>query len=529
MAQYSARLAQPGATLDPLLRLPNELFHRTAEFLTPREMLLAALVSRPWRAALLDAPILWSTISICPRKEGVLTNVAEAFEWFLQRSRGANITVQLCLVADQSGDSDADVVSFAAGGPFLGMIPQLLARELHRVRVLELVIHEWSGTPWEDILRQPAPVLERLALVISCAEDYIPLPDDLFANAAPRLHHVHLKDVVMSDHPGTALAGITSLFYDWAGNCGDELLTKICAMRNLRDLTITVLDEFDDDDDDDDDDDISARVGPQLRRLQLWGTEEARAVLKYFPPPEHVCYSGSLAHDGDEHMDPGPLVALVKAQLAARSVTVGFRAPRLTYHVESPERAAVYAVRLDGRDVVVDLTFPELVFLLGEVTLVAFNNLRLLAIPFSLFSLLDGGGLPPLQVLTLYIYPPDDFPEVETAQHMLSVTELRVVQVVQPAEWPAWDMHEKRPDPKLVETLPATTLLAFVQHKLVPAVLLRLILDGYLPGGTSEECQLLRDAVPQVDHSLFTGGWLPDDDCAQWQWHFPKESAIRTR
>ncbi|EJD35268.1 hypothetical protein AURDEDRAFT_188800 [Auricularia subglabra TFB-10046 SS5] len=514
-----ARLALPGHTLDPVLRLPNELFHWTAELLTPHELFLAALVSRTWRAALLDAPLLWSTISICPRKEGVLANVAEAFETILQRSQGINITVQLCLVADQSGDSDADVESFEAGGAFLGAIPRLLAREMHRVRVLELVIHEWSGTPWGDVLRHPAPVLERLALVISGGEDWTPLPDDLFANAAPRLRQVHLKDAVMSEHPGAALAGITSLFYDWAGNCDEQLLAKICAMRNLRDLTVTALDEFDEEDDIV----VPTCVGAQLRRLQLWGTADADVILRFFPPPEHVCYSASLAHDvpaigedGHGRTDPGPLVALVKAQLA--------------YYVDSPDDDAAYAVRLDGRDVVVDLTFPELAVLLGEVPLVAFKNLQLLALPVSLLSLLDTRGLPPLQALTLYFYPPGNFPEVGLAHYTLSVTELRVVQVVQPAEWPAWDMHERRPRRDLRKTLPATTLLAFVQQRLVPGVLRSVLLDGYRLVGTSAECQLLRDVVPQVDSddSLFTGGWLPDDDCAQWQWHFPKESTFRT-
>lgn len=78
-----------------------------------------------------------------------------------------------------------------------------------------------------------------------------------------------------------------------------------------------------------------------------------------------------------------------------------------------------------------------------------------------------------------------------------------------------------------MKTLPAGTFLDFVTRKFLFFDLQLVLLDGYRLSGTPQECALLQNIIARVE-VVFTGGWLPDDDCAQWQWHFPEEMAFRT-
>lgn len=512
----------PGPFVDPVTKLPGELFHRTAELLTLNERFRVALVSRSWRRVMFDAPLLWSTISICPRTDGKLRFVAEVLDAFLQRSRGVTVTVHLFLKAKSSQG-----MSHMRRAPSYGDIPHVLEREMHRVRVLELVLHDWSRTAWKTVLRQPAPALERFVLIVSSGEDDNPLPNDLFANKAPSLRELHLRSVTIPKRPGAALAGLTSFHYNYAGNFEGDVLKMICAMRNLQDLTIAASDEA-----------FSLGrnfqpppLGPQLRRVQLWNAYCAREILQFFPPPRHVCYSASLTHDlSGAAGDASLLVEAVRAKGAARSVVVGFRAPRLSYFDSRPAASAVYAVRLDGSDVVVDLELAELnqlVQTLRPDSLLA--GLQSLAIPISLLPLFDLPGLPELHDLTLFVPPPGHFPPlgdiIPETQHTHRVHCLRIVQVIAPQQWPSWNMHKMRPAANMLKQIPGGVIMRVIQDKLVAETLQQVVLDGYLLA--QDDYEGLRGIIPHVS-SIFTGGWLQDDDSGQWQWRFPKETAFRT-
>ncbi|EJD35265.1 hypothetical protein AURDEDRAFT_130716 [Auricularia subglabra TFB-10046 SS5] len=529
---YQGQLIPHLAAMDPATKLPNELIHRAAELLTLKQRFKIALVSHTWREVLFAAPLLWSTISICPSTIGNLRFVAEVLDACLRRSQGVDVTVRLFLRATPTpGSEDAPGRDFGPRGPFARAIPRLLSREIHRVRVLELVINHWDGTGWEYLFQRPAPVLERFYLNVSSGQEDVALPNRLFGNVAPRLREVYLRTVTLPVNTVPALAGVTSLFYDWAGACDGEVLNKICAMRNLRYLTLPVTDESWD---------LRGSSAPQqpawprLRRLQLWNSRSTHEILQFFPPPEHLCFSASLTHDlrspfGPPSTDGSLLISAILAKGVARVVTVGFRASRLSYFDPDPIENAILAVRLDGRDVVVDLLPAELSELLSGLHIQSLcAGLQQLAIPAALFSTFDFSGLPELHELALYVAPNEDFPPLDSiikTPFTHRVLSLRIVQVIAPQSVSAWDMHERHYTEEDCKALPATTIVGFVQRKLVPSVLRQLILDGY--SVTPAGYQQLRGVVPQVETQV-TGGWLPDDDCALWPWHFPEETSFRT-
>lgn len=533
----------PGPFVDPVTKLPGELFHRTAELLTLNERFVAATVSRSWRKVLFDAPLLWSTIAICPRTIGNLRNFAEVLDALFKRSQGVTVIVRLFLKADRRSE-DADVESFEPGGPFLDAIPQLLAREMHRVRVLELVIHEWSGTAWEMVFRQPAPALERFNLVISCGEDNDPLPDDLLGNYAPLLRHVHFRGATMPENPGAAFAGVTSLYYNIAGHCDHPTLTRLCEMSNLQDLTLAVTDDIEDERDEEMDEDEAMDedeeepkekpqpVGPPLRRLQLWNSPGTHVVLQYFPQQQHLCFSASITHDlGPDDTEENLLLDAIRAKGAPRSLAIGFRAPRMTYYDSSPQEGSVYAVRLDGRDVVVDLLLTETTRLLRALPTASLVTARLqtLAIPVQLLPHFDLPDLPALLEFALFVPPPGNkFPATETMsklKHQHRVQCLRIVQVVAPQTWPAWDIHKMRPAASMLKPIPGNFVLEVMQYKVVPGSLQLLVLDGFTLA--PNELEHVRRYIPRIA-GVVSGGWMPDDDCGQWQWRFPEGIVFRT-
>ncbi|KZV97984.1 hypothetical protein EXIGLDRAFT_763855 [Exidia glandulosa HHB12029] len=211
--------------------LPLELFCRILDLLPTRDLVRASLVCRRWRAIALNTPTLWTHVAIIvdyKRKREDLW--APALDVLLSRSCGLPLSLFLWVI------DTAEPGTIPAAESAVAM---LIKMHLHRIRSLYLMIpgsEPHSYWYWDDVLRSPAPALERFSLA-SLEDNVTYLGESFLGCCSPRLHELHLEgNEIYDEFP--VLESVKKLNY-LTISCVDAELAAIAAcMPNLQDLIL---------------------------------------------------------------------------------------------------------------------------------------------------------------------------------------------------------------------------------------------------------------------------------------------------
>ncbi|KZV90150.1 hypothetical protein EXIGLDRAFT_838001 [Exidia glandulosa HHB12029] len=220
-----ARYARERNMLVPINRWPPEILAHVASFLpfSARENCLR--VCHRWHEILSSERYLWDRISVLVERdeESGARQLAAMLKRNAPPDKSHPVTLDLQYALSPSTRSIIDVVQSA----------------MAKLRELRVYCGELLNTPWTDVLKVPAPLLQVLVLAQNPTSPALSiLPQDLFAGQAPRLHVLDLSHIGLPVHPLPALSRVTNLSYTVHITMCAEIVRACDSCPRLEELTV---------------------------------------------------------------------------------------------------------------------------------------------------------------------------------------------------------------------------------------------------------------------------------------------------
>ncbi|KZV94590.1 hypothetical protein EXIGLDRAFT_736616 [Exidia glandulosa HHB12029] len=187
-------------------RLPDELLTSILDYASLLEISYASAVSRRWRAVALDHPTYWQSICI----DSLSPRASAFFNTRLERARSRPIEVFVRFMATYFEDKNHELPDSLFQG---------IRRHIFHMKSLHLRMAFKYAEKMVEALSQPAPILESLGIDFYqpvgpspfLRHEHVVLPAGLFANHAPKLTSLELRNAITSSQASSCFARVDYL------------------------------------------------------------------------------------------------------------------------------------------------------------------------------------------------------------------------------------------------------------------------------------------------------------------------------
>ncbi|EJD37287.1 hypothetical protein AURDEDRAFT_129582 [Auricularia subglabra TFB-10046 SS5] len=488
------------ATLDEgpsATKMPPELLCKTARYMPYADAWNAVNVNRQWWATLLADHSLWAHVAVqLATAPGAWLPAVTAL---MARSGGRPLTIEI-----QCDDMVHDNPSPKHSA--LERVARFLAGQMSCIKSLSLTIPSCETAGWRTLLRKRAPLLEVFRVHNSTFLNDTPrLAIGLFGGHAPRLRTLRLEQTYFpldfEGVTGAALRGVTALAFHTSGALqpfGDLPSALATVMPNLRELTCTVLEDFQD-----------TPYVPLALDLRVNVADGIDSFVSGFPRARSVVYSyaGVTANEMLDVVDTA-----VRAQGRITSLAIAWAPVQASvFWLAPPQSTRHVALSVNGRTVVVDITPATLHAALTPalVSHVA-RSVRTLAVVEEMWDVFAAADMPELRYLTLSLRARADWAADGTIgsgrQHKLDA--LRLVHA------PAVETHASL-------AVPASAIKSFIRAVVLTGTSPVLYLSGLSVTGDGSD---FTDNVARVVSTDSPGNFKGSSET--WSWALSKDKRI---